>query len=89
MFIILEEELCSVEMETLWKGGYTAAEQLSGENQRVSEQRWLTHSEDSEQMPPFGWDSAKAFECWEKTEEGHVQFLETRFFGNQGRRHGP
>lgn len=74
----------SVEVEALWKGGGTAAEQLSGESERLLEHCWLTHSEDSEQMLPFGWGSAKAFECWEKTEEGCVQFLEIHFFAIKG-----
>lgn len=72
----------------MWEGSGIAAERLLGENQRLLQQCWLTHSEDShrEQRPPFGWGSAKAFDCWEDTEEGHVQFLETHFV-NQGRRH--
>lgn len=87
-YFIRKIQLYSVEIQTLWKGRGIAEEQLSGEGQRLLEQCWLTHSEDTEQMPPLGWGSAKALECWEKTEEGHVQFLETHFFGNQGRRHG-
>lgn len=52
-------KLYSVEIQTLWKGSGIAEEQLSGKSQRLLEQCWLTHSEDTEQMPPLGWGSAK------------------------------